>query len=288
VDRDAVPVLAVGDSYTQGHGVQAELAWPKRLEARLSGVHVYNAGVSGYGLQQMRRTAEVFAPRFGARAVFVGLYGHGYSRVTEPYVVVGEGAGLVRRSEAERVGVEDDGFLLPVFESARLRAAGFWIDRHWRLAGTVMHALLGPRVAGGFPRAERESPGREALEHAMAPMLQELEALRADTERWHAPLVVLLINPVEPDGSVAPLQRGYNEIIGEFARAHGICSIDPLPRFAAASGGRTLRLGSDPHWSPLAHQLAADLVVEVLQQSLAEGSPDLHPCGDAARVVLRP
>lgn len=44
-------VLALGDSYTEGWGVDLEKSWPKQLEARLGGPggydHVYDAGRSG-------------------------------------------------------------------------------------------------------------------------------------------------------------------------------------------------------------------------------------------------
>ena len=285
VGAELVRVLAVGDSYPQGLGVQAVAAWPKRLQARLPGVHVFNTGVSGYGLQQIRRTEEVFFPLLAPRAIFAGIYGHGYTRVQHPYVVVGDGAGLVLGSEAGRVDVADDGFLMPAFESGAPRAVSFWIDRHWFLAGHLMHAIFGPRGVGAAPHAPTESPGRTALEHELAPLLDELAALQADAVRQQVPLVALLINPAEPDGGFSTLQRGYNEVIGDFARARGICCVDPLPRLAAEAHGRTLRLGSDPHWSPLAHDLAAGLVVETLQRSLAAPSAELLPCQAAARAV---
>lgn len=44
-------VLALGDSLTEGYGVEPEAAWPKRLEERLradgADVRVINAGISG-------------------------------------------------------------------------------------------------------------------------------------------------------------------------------------------------------------------------------------------------
>ncbi len=286
VDPGALHLLAVGDSYTQGHGVEAEEAWPKRLEARLPGSHVYNTGVSGYGLQQMRRSAEVFFERFAPRAIFVGVYGHGYSRIEDPYVMVGDGAGLVTRSAADEIDVLEDGFLFPSFHTNPLRAASFWIDRHWFLGGHLMHLVFGPRVPDAPPQPPWESPGRAVLEREMQPMLRELAALHADAERWGTPLVALLVSPAESDGSFAPLQRGYNEVITAFAREQAICWVDPIPSFVASGAGQSLRLGVDKHWSPRAQDIAAEQIVSVLRASLSAPSPETLPCQAAARAVL--
>jgi hypothetical protein len=285
VDALATRVLALGDSYTQGHGVQAKQAWTRRLDERLPRAHVFNSGVSGYGVQQMRRTAEVLFERLSPEVIVIGVYGHGYSRVTDPYVPVGDGAGLVLRSESGRVDVVDDGFLLPVFETPWLRELAFWIDRHWFLGGHVMHALWMPseRQDLATPSA---SPDRAALTERMRPMLAEIEALQADAARWGTPLIMLLINPVEADGTLALLQREYNAVLSRFARERGLCAVDPLPSFSEAGDGRSLRLGNDPHWSPRAHDLAAARIVEVLRQSLVSPSPETLPCQPAARALL--
>jgi lysophospholipase L1-like esterase len=46
------PILAVGDSFTEGWGLEADQPWPARLEAE-TGRTVINAGVRGYGLDQI-------------------------------------------------------------------------------------------------------------------------------------------------------------------------------------------------------------------------------------------
>ena len=58
-----VAVLAVGDSFTFGHRLDNRETWPSALE-RKRRVRVVNAGVSGYGLDQMfvhaQRTLDLF------------------------------------------------------------------------------------------------------------------------------------------------------------------------------------------------------------------------------------
>jgi hypothetical protein len=71
--RSDVTILAVGGSYTYGHLLQDRETWPARLERRLQ-VRTVNAGVSGYGLDQMlvqTRKALVDFPQ--TRTVLVAL-----------------------------------------------------------------------------------------------------------------------------------------------------------------------------------------------------------------------
>lgn len=283
VGANTIRVLAVGDSFTQGHGVEAGEAWPKRVQARLSGVQVVNAGVSGYGLAQMRKTAELLVERVRPHAILVGVYGHGYSRLVDPFVVVGGDAGLVRRSVASGGIITPAGYLLPVFQNPLLRPASFWIDRHWYFAGHLLHLALGPRTIGHASSAPTEVPPPGVLERDMAPMLDELAALDEDARRYGAPLAALLIGPVQPDGSIAPIQLRYNEVISAFARERKICFFDPTPAMVASGSGPALRLGRDQHWSPAAHDLAAGAFLTALSKD-ALGS-ETADCASVSRVL---
>src|SRR5262249_23106859 len=162
-------------------------------------------------------------------------------------------------------------FLVPAFENRTARAVAFWIDRHWFLAGHVMHAIFGPDRSRS-PGTPPGSPGSSVLGREMQPMLRELEALHADAERWGIPLVALLVTPADAEPGYSPLQYGYNQTIAAFAADHGICCVDPLPTFVAAEARGSMRLGGDPHWSPLAHDLAAARILDVLRQSLDSAS----------------
>lgn len=291
VELDSVPPgrprwLAVGDSYTQGNGVQADEAWPKRLQAKLADLHVANGGVSAYGLHQIRKTAEVLFPIVRPELILVGLYGHGYTRLADPYVVVGEGAGLMRGSLATRAAITPEGYLLPVFGREPLKTASIWIDKHWHWMGHVLHLLLGPRTLGVRPTLPSELPEPGVLERDMRPMLEELAGLAADARRWGVPLVGLLIEPVDEDGRFAAISLRYDAIVADFAREHGICLVDPKPALEASGRGRALRLGGDPHWSPLAHDLAADALIAALAHrgdaAVATDATDATGAADAA------
>jgi hypothetical protein len=65
-------VLAVGASLTEGFQLEDEQTWPAQLEA-LTGEPVDNAGVVGYGLDQMVLRAEQLLPVERPRLVLLGI-----------------------------------------------------------------------------------------------------------------------------------------------------------------------------------------------------------------------
>ena len=50
---EAYSVLILGDSVTQGDGLSPDATYPYLLSRRLAGVRILNAGLSGYGIDQM-------------------------------------------------------------------------------------------------------------------------------------------------------------------------------------------------------------------------------------------
>lgn len=66
------PILAVGDSYTFGDEVGDNQTWPAQLQ-RLTGRAVLNAGVSGYGFDQIVLRAETLAPFYRPDAIVVAF-----------------------------------------------------------------------------------------------------------------------------------------------------------------------------------------------------------------------
>ena len=82
-------ILAVGDSFTAGSGVDNSESWPAQLE-KISAVPVINAAAGGWGVDQMLLRAEILAPILHPSAIIIGilsqdilrdaydLYGGGY------------------------------------------------------------------------------------------------------------------------------------------------------------------------------------------------------------------
>jgi hypothetical protein len=70
--EDAGAILVVGDSYTEGYGVDDVDTWPSLAERNL-GRRVLNAGVRGYGIDQMVLRAAHLADRSDLRAIVLAF-----------------------------------------------------------------------------------------------------------------------------------------------------------------------------------------------------------------------
>ena len=71
---DGPPVLATGDSYTQGDEVRDDETWPAYLQGLL-GRRTINAGVAAYGLDQIVLRTERLVPIVKPAAIVVGFIG---------------------------------------------------------------------------------------------------------------------------------------------------------------------------------------------------------------------
>jgi hypothetical protein len=108
-NRDRPPatgplIIALGDSMTEGYAVGNDETWPAHLE-RLTGRRVLNAGVRGYGLDQMVLRAERIVPEIKPSTVVLAFIADDISRTAlsvrdakgKPYFVP-EGEGLALRN----------------------------------------------------------------------------------------------------------------------------------------------------------------------------------------------
>ncbi|MEA2907527.1 MAG: hypothetical protein QOI12_4914 [Alphaproteobacteria bacterium] len=84
-------VLAVGDSFTEGWDVADSESWPAYLE-KLTGVAVVNAGIGGYGTDQIVLRAEQLLPIVKPKILIVGFLeadifraGHSIFGAPKPY-----------------------------------------------------------------------------------------------------------------------------------------------------------------------------------------------------------
>ncbi|HEY9421814.1 MAG TPA: GDSL-type esterase/lipase family protein [Thermoanaerobaculia bacterium] len=70
----ATRVVAVGDSFTFGQGVEIQEAWPSILERRLGKADVVNLGVPGYGVDQQLLMLESRGLSYQPDIVVLGLH----------------------------------------------------------------------------------------------------------------------------------------------------------------------------------------------------------------------
>jgi lysophospholipase L1-like esterase len=275
--RADVRMLAVGDSFTFGLGVDSTDPWPEQLERLLGDVPgrraaVVNAGVPGYSARQMRQVVEALLPGLRPQVVLFGMNSETYWRVEAPYVV--RAGQLVRSSALPDLTVGRHGlYHSPIVKWQWLNRLDVWLNQHFELGAhllAVAYRLYGAVSGGGGAGAPAPAAAARVdtadVARRLGPALAEMGRAAAAARRGGARFVVLLINPQLEDGSFAPVQYAYNHAVGEFCRAEGIEVVDPLPVLVARGGGRPrYRAVDNYHWTPEAHRVAAELVYRYLE-----------------------
>lgn len=75
---DTFRILALGDSFTFGWGVDLADSWPKLVENKLrsmgKNIEIINAGVPGIGLRRMRLVCRAYKDQFDVDAVILGIH----------------------------------------------------------------------------------------------------------------------------------------------------------------------------------------------------------------------
>jgi lysophospholipase L1-like esterase len=261
--------IAVGDSFTFGIGVEQDETWPEVLQHELAWrtrdtTAVVNAGVPAYSARQMRLRALELLEQDDPALVVAGFYARSYWRVQEPYTVYG--GTLVVSSELPRLAITARGDLvLTPFQPGTLRDADVWLKGHLHLPARAFDAL----AIRLWPQRTVQSiaPDRSRwTDSDYQPALDELAQLHAALSAQGIPMVLLLVNHQDADGSFSRDELRYNEHVARFCRARDLPLVDPLPRFVAESQGKpVLRTPSDMHWTPLAHRIAAQEVMRVIE-----------------------
>lgn len=223
-------IIAFGDSMTEGFGVADDETWPAHLE-RLTGRRVLNAGVRGYGLDQIVLRAERLVPELKPATVILAFIADDISRTAlavrdargKPYFVPdGEGLALAN------VPVQGSGGSSPMMAAAR------HILGYSRLVDRVVNRL----------GVQQTWYGRE-VGTGVDPFIVScrlMERFAALVTREHADaLVVALPEPnVFLDAKAAAGQHeALTTVLGCAARA-GLPTLDTLAAFERENAGRDL------------------------------------------------
>ena len=229
-----------GDSFTFGHGVQDDEAWPSVMarEFLAPGLHVRNAGVMGYGLaQQVQRLLELEGEiQAGDRVVFAPV-AVDLERSLKHF---GHPSKYLFREEKGRV----EGY--PDLVDGRLVTARFDTPAQ-RLRALLYNARYTGR---GLQRLHHWLAPPAALEEARRLM----EIARAVAEGRGARFAWLLLpQPREC------LTDGYR------VELSGLDFPDLKPFFPGdAEGVAAIQFPNDPHWNARGHEMAARAVSATL------------------------
>ena len=284
-------VLALGDSFAFGQGVEAEQAYPQVVEqlAAAAGdeIEVINAGVPGYGTAAAYALLREEAPQLDPDQVVLGLY-------------VGNDFRDNLHDKFGRLEARG-GVLVPVFDGEPwLRRAAMALLSRWRTAQLAISKL-----AGGGPLAVSEEAARQQVVaslpwHPGFGLAMVTEAWDADAQRafevtvgWLERmrdlcrqrrcelLVVLLPGPEQYDDAYWRMLVGRYELdagaydrdkpnreLGKSCAARGIRVLDLLGVFRerTQAAGRLQALYSDQHFNVAGHRLAAEQILATIGQ----------------------
>lgn len=271
-------ILAMGNSYTVGWGVEREETWPTQLEflikekSQVEGnIRVINGGVSGYGLHQIRMFTEELIPILQPELIVLGLFTEAYDRLDDPYILF-HGA-VVRSSETRRMQPVAGGFLRSRFWQPWAVDIDLWLAQHFYFGAHLSNAfqtiretrLFHGRSASAIA-AEPDQLGLMEAKRQLSGLLSELEKLHEVSVDSGVPLVVMLVTKQLPNGSFSEEDKVRNQIVIDFCEARQISAIDVLPALIKFSSDESVfRFKTDGHWTPSAHKMAALMLMQHLQ-----------------------
>jgi lysophospholipase L1-like esterase len=228
-------VIALGDSFTWGAGVDYGERWTERLESLAPGLEVLNLGVNAFGCDQELRLLETrglaLAPDFVVLTVFLGndfddlRYSRRFDWPKPHYVLEAGALRLTPPARTWDVVLRESSYL----GEGVFRALGRTLDRN----------VLAPELAA------------VDTTELLAALLTR--AAQLSGERGARTLVVLAY-PRER-GQDPPLERERR--LSERLAANHVPTLDLRRAFAQAQArGEALYLG-DGHWNTKGHELAA-------------------------------
>jgi lysophospholipase L1-like esterase len=263
-------ILALGDSFTFGHGVAAEEAYPEVLAALLSSgdrpVTVLNAGVPGYGIDQVLRALPERLAQTDPDLVLVGIH---CSDVDEgwlwPLYALRDGA--LAPLPAWRTGVWLQGLVVD--------ATPRW------LRSSALFQQVARRLPARDPFFQRPSLGREELRAwARDKIVAELRAI-AGAARARGAAVAAVLMPCKEDLGGAP-GLPYRDL-GARIEAAGVPALAAADALRAARGGdlRELFFVRDVHLNAAGNRALAGAVARFLEaRALLDPMPRAHRRAD--------
>jgi hypothetical protein len=270
--RSGLRILAVGDSFTFGTGIERTQTWPAQLERTLlhlsprSSVAVANAGVPGYGLAQIRDLTEELLPKLFPQVVIVGVYAGGFDRLRNPYTAFGDI--IIRKSEVERVREVEGGLVHSYMHEPSAIALDLWLEETSYAGALVLHGAY--KFWG--KAHERLNVNSHPIPHALqqqdasavlAEGLAEIARMHKVTSKLGIPIVVLLITGFHADNRIDATQTLTKTAVEQFNSKERIRTFDPTAKLVMS--GVSLRVNAeDSHWSAAANAIVAQELASYL------------------------
>lgn len=273
----AFRILAVGDSFTEGAGVEAEEAWPQVLEGLLARatsrpVEVVNAGVGGWDPFQYAQFFEKRGLDLEPDLVIVGFFvgNDAYSRfLTVDSLWTAVGGRRVTREAARRPAIRLAVFLQEHFHLARAlrgRAPGFAPRRTCEDFSPWLLAAETERLENHLKRSpERDARARPNVDQilrirsrAALGGIRVVVALFPEESQVHASLRARLLAGRDAGAYDFEMPQA---MLREMFAGGDVPVVDLLP--AVRRDPRCLYM-NDAHWNPVGQAVAARVLAEAL------------------------
>lgn len=273
----AFRILAVGDSFTEGAGVEAEEAWPQVVEGLLSRraprrVEVVNAGVGGWDPFQYAQFFEKRGLALEPDLVVVGFFvgNDAYSRfLTVESLWTAVGGRRVTREAARRSSIRLAVFLqehLHLARALRGRPPGFAPRRSCEDFSPWLLEAGAERLENHLKRSpERDARARPNVDQilrirflARGAGVPVVVALFPEESQVHAALRARLLAGREAGAYDFEMPQA---MLREMFAAEDVPVVDLLADFRRDPGCPYM---NDAHWNPVGHTLAARVLADAL------------------------
>jgi GDSL-like lipase/acylhydrolase family protein len=264
-EPDSAEIVAVGDSWTFGFGVDDSVAWPRLLADSLR-LRVRNLGLIASGPGQYTLVLRRFGLPLHPRVVLYGLFPGNDLDDQEAFDRWERDGRQGNFAEWRTYGAR--GHSQPLWEGSYLLVAveEGWKYRHERFAGSTIRLADGSpmQLAPGrlLPKAERSHPGDSTFDHVLA----AVDRARAMADEQHARTVVLVFPTKEEvylplrHESAPPLTSRWVAAL----RERGLDCLDLTGPLREHAGGAPLYYEVDGHVNAAGNRVIAATVASYL------------------------
>ncbi|NHQ90921.1 hypothetical protein [Janthinobacterium lividum] len=257
--QDGAAVLVVGDSFIES----LMLNYPDTVQGRLDkvlGGSVYAAASSGNGLADALEMVRYYQPRLHPRNVVLFVDSGDLSDMLAPaprghsnFVVSGQGVAVVHNPYTES----------KIKRLVSYSALARYVYYNLKLSDWIMSKMRSGQ-SGGVAAADAAAARGDVLEYYLTQLRQ--------VGGGEATRFIFLVdgdrNALYGSGSAKPLWHGDDrEFFMDRVRKHGFAVVDMQPVFAQHWALRRERmdfLPMDGHWNKVAHGLAAQQILPLL------------------------
>jgi lysophospholipase L1-like esterase len=267
-----IRIVALGDSFTFGDGVNDVDAYPNVLEQRLKArgfpVEVLNAGMLGHGIGLEALYFDEYVSQFHPDIVVLQVFQYNdfYELRAQPFAMQADGS-IVPRTEP---AAGTDGWLRGTLHGIHRSRVMRWVYSHSRLF--TLASNLASRVTEDRRDAQIVTP--QKLDDARKLIAAEIGWLNQRVTASGAKLMVVYTPSLQwtyeaATSEEAAHEKGVSEAARRGAEAARVPFFDLTPEMRAAHGGSVplFYSGMDEHPNPRGYAAIAESVAKHLMET---------------------